>query len=148
MRRPLPVNCPEDPAAIHMNPDTRVGDLYRSVWTRTIAFTFIAVTLLPAFFSPEDAMRPTAPVIPSRSSRDRTPGGNQKPRRPRYVSADSNVIVQFNVRHGDVARAFGTPHKIFEQHFRRSLGASRLYRAAYLPHLDRRGRLRQFIGRQ
>jgi hypothetical protein len=38
-----------------------------------------------------------------------------------------NVIVQFNVRHGDVARAFATPHKIFEQHFRRSLGASRLW---------------------
>jgi hypothetical protein len=129
-------------------PRYRKDDLYRSVWTRTTAFTFIAMTLMPAFFSPEDAMRPIAPVIPSRSSRDRTRAATRSHGDLGMYPPIPNVIVQFNVRHGDVARAFATPHKIFEQHFRRSFGASRLYRAAYMPRLDQRGRLRQFISRQ
>ena len=106
------------------------------------------MTLLPAFFSPEDAMRPTAPVIHPEAVEILPGVATRSHGELSKYPPIPNVIVQFNVRHGDVARAFATPHKIFEQHFRRSLGASRLYRAAYLPHLDRRGRLRKFIGRQ
>jgi CO/xanthine dehydrogenase Mo-binding subunit len=72
---------------------------------------------LPAVFSTEDAMRPTAPAIHAETV-EVFPGAaagihgelSMYPPIP-------NVISQLRVQHGDVASAFATAHKVFEHSF-------------------------------
>jgi CO/xanthine dehydrogenase Mo-binding subunit len=72
---------------------------------------------LPAVFSPEDAMRPTAPVIHPEAVEILPGAATRSHGELSMYPPIPNVISQFKVRHGDVAHAFATAHKIFEHHF-------------------------------
>ena len=132
-----------------------VGEKVAAVAADTVEIAEAALELidveyaeLPAVFSPEDAMQPTAPVIHPEAVEILPGAATRSHGELSMYPPIPNVISQFTVRHGDVARAFATAHKIFEHQLRRSFGASGLYRAAYLPRLDRRGRARRCVGRQ
>ena len=72
---------------------------------------------LPAVFSPDDAMRPTAPVIHPEAVEILPGAATRSHGELSMYPPIPNVISQFKVRHGDVAHAFAKAHKIFEHHF-------------------------------
>jgi CO/xanthine dehydrogenase Mo-binding subunit len=101
-----------------------VGEKVAAVAADTVEIAEAAIELidvsyaeLPAVFSAEEAMQPTAPVIHPEAV-EVFPGAaagihgelNMYPPIP-------NVISQLRVRHGDVASAFATAHKLFEHRF-------------------------------
>jgi CO/xanthine dehydrogenase Mo-binding subunit len=101
-----------------------VGEKVAAVAADTVEIAEAALELidvnyaeLPAVFSAEEAMRPTAPVIHAETV-EVFPGAaagihgelSMYPPIP-------NVISQLTVQHGDVASAFATAHKIFEHSF-------------------------------
>lgn len=101
-----------------------VGEKVAAVAADTVEIAEAALELIdveyaemPAVFSAEDAMRPTAPVIHPEAV-EVFPGAavgihgelTMYPPLP-------NVISQLKVGHGDVAGAFATAHKIFEHRF-------------------------------
>ena len=62
-------------------------------------------------------MRPTAPVIHPEAVEILPGAATRSHGELRMYPPIPNVISQFRVRHGDVARAFATAHKIFEHRF-------------------------------
>ncbi len=72
---------------------------------------------LPAVLRPEDAMQPTAPIIHPESVEIQPGVATRSHGELNMYPPIPNVISQFRARHGDVARAFVTAHKIFEHHF-------------------------------
>ncbi len=101
-----------------------VGEKVAAVAADTVEIAEAALELidveyaeLPAVFSAEEAMRPTAPVVHPEAV-EVLPGAaagihgelNMYPPIP-------NVISQLSVRHGDVANAFAMAHEIFEHRF-------------------------------
>ena len=73
---------------------------------------------LPAVFSAEEAMRPTAPVIhPEPVEVFSRRCGRACMASSACIRRSPNVISQFKVRHGDVASALAHAHKIFEHRF-------------------------------
>jgi CO/xanthine dehydrogenase Mo-binding subunit len=101
-----------------------VGEKVAAVAADTVEIAEAALELmdveyaeLPAVFSPEDAMRPTAPVIHPEAVEILPGAATRSHGELSMYPPIPNVISQFKVRHGDVARAFATAHKIFEHHF-------------------------------
>jgi CO/xanthine dehydrogenase Mo-binding subunit len=101
-----------------------VGEKVAAVAADTVEIAEAALELidvdyaeLPAVFSAEEAMQPTSPVIHMETV-EVLPGAaagihgelGMYPPIP-------NVISQLRVRHGDVASAFATAHRIFEHRF-------------------------------
>ena len=101
-----------------------VGEKVAAVAADTVEIAEAALELmdveyaeLPAVFSPQDAMRPTAPVIHPEVVEILPGAATRSHGELSMYPPIPNVISQFTVRHGDVARAFATAHKIFEHHF-------------------------------
>ena len=101
-----------------------VGEKVAAVAADTVEIAEAALELmdveyaeLPAIFSPQDAMRPTAPVIHPEAVEILPGAATRSHGELSMYPPIPNVISQFTVRHGDVARAFATAHRIFEHHF-------------------------------
>ena len=77
----------------------------------------VAYAELPAVFVPEDAMRPTAPVIHPESVEIAAGAATRSHGELSMYPPIPNVISRFTIRHGDVAAALGTAHRIFEHQF-------------------------------
>ena len=101
-----------------------VGEKLAAVAADTVEIAEAALELidveyaeLPAVLRPEDAMQPNAPVIhPERVEIQPGMATRSHGELDMYPPIP-NVISRFSVRHGDVARAFATAHRIFEHHF-------------------------------
>jgi CO/xanthine dehydrogenase Mo-binding subunit len=101
-----------------------VGDKVAAVAADTVEIAEAALELmdveyaeLPAVFSTCDAMQPTAPVIHPEVIEIQPGMATRSHGELTMYPPIPNVISQFKVRHGDVARAFATAHKIFEHQF-------------------------------
>lgn len=101
-----------------------VGEKVAAVAADTLEIAEAALELidveyaeLPAVFSAEDAMRPSAPVIHPEAV-EVLPGVAAAIHGELSMFPPiPNVISQLKVRHGDVAGAFGGAHKVFEHRF-------------------------------
>jgi CO/xanthine dehydrogenase Mo-binding subunit len=71
----------------------------------------------PAVFTAEAAMQPTAPLV-HQETVEVLPGAAAGIHGELVMYPPvPNLIAQLRVRHGDVASAFPTAHKVFEHHF-------------------------------
>jgi CO/xanthine dehydrogenase Mo-binding subunit len=101
-----------------------VGEKVAAVAADTLEIAETALELidvqyeaLPAVFSAEEAMQPTAPVVHPETV-ELLPGAAAGIHGElRMYPPIPNVISQLNVRHGDVASALATAHRIFEHRF-------------------------------
>ena len=101
-----------------------VGEKVAAVAADTVEIAEAALELidveyagLPAVFSAEEAMQPTAPVIHAEMV-EVPPGAAARTHGDLSIYPPiPNVISQLRVRHGDVASALAHAHKIFEHRF-------------------------------
>jgi CO/xanthine dehydrogenase Mo-binding subunit len=101
-----------------------VGEKVAAVAADTVEIAEAALELidveyaeLPAVFSAEEAMQPTAPVIHTQTV-EVSPGAAARVHGELSMYPPiPNVISQLRVRHGDVASALAHAHKIFEHRF-------------------------------
>ena len=101
-----------------------VGDKVAAVAAESVEIAEAALELidvayeeLPAVFSAEEAMRPTAPVLhpePVELMTGAVAGGHGE---LRMYPPIQNAISQLTLRHGDVASALAGAHKVFEHNF-------------------------------
>jgi CO/xanthine dehydrogenase Mo-binding subunit len=101
-----------------------VGEKVAAVAADTVEIAEAALELidveyaeLPAVFSPEEAMLPTAPVIHPEAVEILPGAAARSHGELNMYPPIPNVISRFRVRHGDAAHGLLTAHKVFEHHF-------------------------------